>query len=264
MRTPAAVLVLTLFFLTVVSPRSSAEPVAVRHPEGLVRGFLSLRTLDGTRVADGDLIQHVNGDRVTTRLVFRFKDGSVRDETSVYSQRGTFRLISNTLTQKGPSFPQTLDMKIDCANGQVTVHYTDDGKQKVESEKMELPADLANGITLTLLKNVDPQAPPKELSMVVATPKPRVVKLQISNLGEEPFTTGGMGRKAAHFVVKIDIGGLAGLIAPLVGKQPDDTQVWVLGGDTPAFVKSEGPMFLAGPIWRIELVSPTWPATTKH
>lgn len=257
---------LVVFFalFALLWPRIAAtEPVPVRHAEGLIRGFLSLRTLDGTRVADGDLIQHAQGDRVTTRLIFRFKDGSLRDETAVYSQRGTFRLISSTLVQKGPSFPQALDMSIDSASGQVTVHYTDDGKQKTESEKLELPPDLANGITLTLLKNVNPQTPPKGLSMVVATPKPRLVKLEITSAGDEKFSTGGIGRKAAHYVVKIDIGGLSGLIAPLVGKQPEDTHVWVLGGEAPAFVKSEGPMFLGGPIWRIELVSPTWPAAQR-
>ena len=63
-----------------------AEPVAVRYTEGIVHGFLALRTLDGVLVANGDLMQVAQGDRVTSRLVFRFKDGSVRDETSVFSQ----------------------------------------------------------------------------------------------------------------------------------------------------------------------------------
>jgi hypothetical protein len=35
----------------------SAEPVAVRHTEGLVHGFLVLRTLAGETLADGDLTQ---------------------------------------------------------------------------------------------------------------------------------------------------------------------------------------------------------------
>jgi hypothetical protein len=95
--------------------------------------------------------------------------------------------------------------------------------------------------------------------MIAATPKPRLVKLAITAAGADPFTTGGTRRSAAHYVVKIDIGGFAGLVAPLVGKQPPDTHVWVLGGEAPAFVKSEGPLHLGGPIWRIELVSPTWP-----
>ena len=226
-----------------------------------MHGFLTLRTVDGTLVANGDLIQTTSGNRVTTRLVFRFKDGSVLDETAVYSQRGTFRLLTDHLVQKGPAFPHPVDMTLDASSGQVTVRYVDDGKEKVETERMKLPPDLANGITLTLLKNIRPTALPESLSMVVATPKPRLVKLKISTAGNEPFSTGSAGRTATHYVVKIDIGGLTGLIAPLVGKQPPDTHVWILQGAAPAFVKAEGPMFLGGPIWRIELVSPVWPRT---
>ncbi len=51
------------------------------------------------------------------------------------------------------------------------------------------------------------------------------------------------------------IGGIEGKI----GKQPPDIHVWVLGGEAPAFVKMEGPLFYGGPIWRIELASPVWP-----
>jgi hypothetical protein len=236
-----------------------AEPVRVRHAEGIVHGFLTLRTVDGALVANGDLIQTTSGNRVTTRLVFRFTDGSIRDETAVYSQRGTFRLLTDHLVQKGPAFPQALDMTVDASSGQVIVRYMDDGKEKVESERTTLPPDLANGITLTLLKNVSPTALPESLSMVATTPKPRLVKLKISTAGDEPFSTGSTRRRATHYVVKIDIGGLTGLIAPLVGKQPSDTHVWILQGAAPAFVKAEGPMFLGGPIWRIELASPVWP-----
>jgi hypothetical protein len=240
-----------------------AEPVLVRHTEGIVHGFLSLRTMDGEQVANGDLIQLAKGDRVTSRLVFRFKDGSLRDETSVFSQRQNFRLISNHLVQKGPTFPQPLDLTIDVASGQVTVRYTDDhGKPKVESEQMKLPPDLANGMTLTLLKNLRANAALPTMSMVVTTPKPRLVKLELSDAGEDPLSTGTMARKATHYVVKIEIGGLAGLIAPLVGKQPPDSHVWILDGEAPAFVKSESFLFMGGPLWRTDLVSPVWPKPT--
>jgi hypothetical protein len=94
--------------------------------------------------------------------------------------------------------------------------------------------------------------------MIVTTPKPRLVKLKISAPGSDRFSTGSMGRSAAHYVVKIELGGVTGLVAPIVGKQPPDTHVWILQGEAPAFVKSEGPMFQGGPIWRIELVSPVW------
>jgi hypothetical protein len=239
------------------------QTVAVRHAEGLVHGFLILRTLDGTPLADGDLIQTSRGDRVTTRLVFRFKDGSIHDETAVYSQRQRFRLITNHLVQKGPTFPQPLDMSIDGASGRVTVRYADDGKQKVETDRIEVPPDLANGLILTLLKNVQTGARPKTVSLVAATPKPRLVKLAITAAGVEPFSTGGAARKATHYVLKVEIGGISGVLAPLLGKQPPDSHVWILGGEAPAFVKSEQPLYLGGPLWRIELVSPVWPQAAE-
>lgn len=239
----------------------SGQTIGVRHAEGLVHGFLILRTLDGTPLADGDLVQTSRGDRVTTRLVFHFKDGSIHDETAVYSQRQRFRLITNHLVQKGPTFPHPLDMSIDGSSGHVTVRYADDGKQKVESDRIEVPPDLANGLILTLLKNVRTGAPPKTVSLVAATPKPRLVKLAISVAGEEYFSTGGTRRKATHYVLKVEIGGVSGVLAELLGKQPPDSHVWILGGEAPAFVKSEQPLYVGGPLWRIELVSPVWPRT---
>jgi len=82
------------------------------------------------------------------------------------------------------------------------------------------------------------------------------VKLVISREGEGSFSVGGSSYKTTRYVVKT--GGVAGLLAPLVGKQPQDTHVWILDGDAPAFVKLEGPLYLGGPIWRIELTSPLW------
>jgi hypothetical protein len=239
---------------------ASADPVTVRHREGLTHGFLTLKTLNGVLLATGDLVQHTRGDRVTTRLTYRFKDGSTYDETTVFSQRGTFRLISDRMVQKGPTFEQPLDMSIDAASGQVTVRYKDDkGADKVESERLDLPPDVANGMMPILLKNIVGGGPVPTLSFVAATPKPRLVKLAISAAAADPFSIAGSPRKATHYVIKVEIGGLAGVVAPILGKQPPDTHVWVLGGDAPAFVKSEGPLFNGGDAWRTELTSPVWP-----
>jgi hypothetical protein len=237
-----------------------AETVAVLHSEGVVHGFLVLRTLAGDTLADGDLIQVARGDRVTSRLVFHFKDGSVHDETAVVSQRRNFRLLTDHLVQKGPAFQHPMEVSIDGSTGQVTVRSTDDdGKEKLVTERLDLPPDVANGLVLTLLKNLRSVASQTKISMVAATPKLRLVKLAITSQGETPFSVGGSSRKATHYVVKVEIGGAAGVVAPLVGKQPPDTHVWILGGEAPAFVKSEGPLYFGGPIWRIELVSPVWP-----
>ena|ERR1022692_1337533 len=121
-----------------------AATVVVRHTEGLVHGFLVLRTLAGDTLANGDLLQVARSDRVTCRLVFRFKDGSVHDETAVFSQRHNFRLLNDHLVQKGPAFQHPMDVSIDGSTSQVTVRNTDDdGKEKVVTERLDLPPDLA-------------------------------------------------------------------------------------------------------------------------
>jgi len=242
-----------------------AESVAVRYAEGVVRGFLVLRSLDGGVIANGDLIQFLRGDRVTSRLVFHFKDGSLQDETAVFSERRQFRLLSDHLVQRGPSFPHPMEVSIDATSGRVTVRHRDDGQEKVIEERMELPSDLANGMMVTLLKNIAPEAPSTTVSILFATPKPRLVKLLITPAGNEPFSVGRASYKATRFNVKVEIGGLAGLIAPLLGKQPLDTSVWIVGGDAPGFVRSEGQFYQGGPIWRIELASPDYPrASVRH
>jgi hypothetical protein len=236
----------------------TAAPVAVRHKEGVAHGFLVLRTLQGKMLAVGDLVQVTRDDEVTIQFTLRFKDGSLHDETTIYSQRGVFRLLSDHLVQKGPSFPHPIEVWIDIPKGKVTTHYTDEGKEKAQTDQIEMPEDAANGLMLNLLKNIQPEDSQTTVSLVAATPKPRVVKLVISASGQQSFSIGGSPLKANHFVVKIDIGGVAGAVAPLVGKKPTDTQVWVYGGDAPTVVRFEGALYEGGPIWRIEPASLVW------
>jgi hypothetical protein len=237
-----------------------AEPVSVRHVEGPVHGFLVLHSLEHELLASGDLIQVVHGDRVTTRLIFHFRDGSVHDETAVFSQRGHFRLISDRLVQRGPRFDRPIDVSIDATSGQVTVKYRDERREeKTETEHLGLPDDLANGILITLLKNIDPGGSPAVVSFVAATPKPRLVKLNVTAAGSDPFSIAGSPRTATHYVVKVDLGGVAGIVGPLFGKQPPDSHVWILQGEPPAFVRSEAFLAIGGPVWRTDLESPTWP-----
>jgi hypothetical protein len=243
---------------------TGASNVPVLYREGLTHGFLVLSTLDGKQIAVGDLTEVARGNKVTTRLVFHFSDGSLQDETTVFSQRQNFHLITYHLVQKGPAFPHPTEVSIVTSTGQVTVQYTNDkGEEKTESERLKLPPELANGLVLTVLKNLGPEDQPPQLSMVVASPKPRVVKLAISAQEKDPFTIAGSRREALHYVIKIEIGGLAGLVAPLLGKQPPDSHVWIIGGEAPTFVKSETLSFLGGPVWRMELASPVWPKSQR-
>jgi hypothetical protein len=231
----------------------------VHHVEGLVRGFLTLRAMSGEVLAYGDLVQVPHRKFVSNRLVLRFKDGSVHDETVDFSQQRVFKVLSYRLVQSGPVFRIPIDMRIDAPTGKVHVRYTaGPGEEKEESEQLELPSDLANGMIPILLKNIPEGANQVTVSMLAATPKPRLVRLVIVPEGEGRFSTGGTTLRATQYRVKFEIGGVLGILAPLVGRQPQDLLAWVLEGSAPAFVRMEGPLFMGGPSWRIELASPIW------
>jgi hypothetical protein len=238
-----------------------AEQIPVRHIEGVTHGFLVLRTLDGNAIADGDLKQVAKGARVTSDLTFRFKDGSFYEETTVFSQRDHFRLLSDRVVQRGPSFKQQTDTSINAVTGQITVRTTENGKEKVKTQHIDLPPDVANGLVFTLVKNIEPNVPQTTVSMVAASSKARLVKLNISPQGEETFSIGLISYAAQHFVVKVEIPGVAGVVAPVVGKQPPDIHLWVIKSEAPVFVQFEGPLYQDGPVWRLELTKPDY---SKH
>ena len=96
-------------------------------------------------------------------------------------------------------------------------------KEKTATDQHPLPTDLANGLIFTLLKNVRPDGPADIRVHGSGDSKTESGENQDQPCGpEEPFSVGGGERKAMHYVLKIEIGGVAGAIAPLVGKQPAD------------------------------------------
>lgn len=254
----SAPVVLVIFSLLAGS--SVADPVRVRHAEGLIRGFLLLRDQNNKILASGDISQLTTGTRVASNLTFHFRDGSIREETTVFSQRRDFGLLSYHLVEKGKAFRHSIDLRLNATTGNVTVRSVDErGKEESISDHVDLPDDVANGLITTLMNDLDPEAPKTTVSLLVATPKPRLIKVDIISEGEESFSVGGSPRKALRYVVKVRLGGVSGVIAPIIGKQPPDTHVWMCAGSAPAFLKSEGPLYEGGPIWRIELTSPVWP-----
>lgn len=237
-------------------PVRAADQVPVRQKEGVTHGFLSLRSLDNKKLAEGESTETTHGDMITGHLVFRFADGSRYEDTSEFSQKTRFQLLKDHLIQEGPSFKQPMETWIDTGNGQVVVRYqTKDGKKHELKQTLTLPPDLANGILFTVVKDISPQAPLTTLSYLAATPKPRIVKIEISPAGKKRLAASS-DAEAEVYRLKFKIGGVAGILAQLAHKQPPDTHVWVLTSDAPTFIKSEGPLYDGGPIWRIAVVSP--------
>lgn len=256
LRVSLALLLTTL--TSTPSQNALAATAPVRQVESSFHGFLVLRNQAGATVASGEVIQAPRKGHMSVRLVFHFKDGSVDDETTEYTQDQTFHLISDRHVQRGPFFPHPLDASIDMASQQVRTVALDKGPSSASAEHLDLPADLSNGIVLTLIKNLKSDAPETKVSFLAFSPKSRLVKLAISKTGTQSFHIAGRAFPANHYVIKVDLGGITGLVAPIIGKQPSDLEVWTSLGKIPAIVRVDAALYLGGPILSIQLANPTW------
>jgi hypothetical protein len=262
-------LILVLFLASTVLGSgivAKAEPVPVRHLEGVTFGFLTLRNTDGEIIANGYLQQTAKPGSaiITDDLQFHFKDGSLYREITKFTQRGTFRLVSDQVTQKGPTFKQESQSWIDVASGKVSVITTDKGKEKRTTKQMSIPPDVANGLLFILVKNMDPSAPETTVSMVAPSDTPRIVKLKFTPAEEKSVKFGLLSFKAQHYAMKVKIEGVAGKVAPLVGKQPPDSDFWTIKSESPTFVEFEGPLTQDSPVWRIEFAAPELEVSTNE
>jgi hypothetical protein len=230
-----------------------AAPVRVRLHEGTTRGFLAIRTPQGERIGHGELTQKPRGDEINSRLLLQFKDGSVHDEATTYSQRDVFRLEAYRLTQRGPAFPGA-EVSFDRRSGryQAKTREGAGGAEEVASGQLDMPADLYNGMMLLLLKNM-PSGEGATAQLAAFTPKPRLLRVDLRREGEDRVVFGGAAKQAARYLVNLEIGGVTGVVASLVGKTPPDLRYWLVPGEIPAFVRFEGAMFLNGPVWRVEM-----------
>ena len=241
---------IVLSLLTVLASSAAlAEPVSVRFSEGVTRGFPVLRSLDGHILAQGELTQVARGDVVESRLVFRFRDGSLYDEQVVFSQRDVFTLQRYQIVQRGPSFPESIEARVDRATERYEVRYRadEDSDPETLSGAFTLPTDVYNGLLSTLMKNL-PVGDSVTVQIVAFTPKPRLVKMLLKPAAEDSVQVNHAALTATRFVVRPQLG----LLASLLMIDAPDLKCWILGGEAPAFIRFEGPLYFMGPIWRID------------
>src|SRR6266542_3931836 len=247
--------VLALLVVVVLVSPVWAAPVEVRFLEGITRGFLVLRSTTGQIVAHGELLQTAHSDRVDSRMTFRFKDGSRYDEKVVFSQQHVFTLLSYHLVQRGPSFPEPMDVSLDRKQGRYHVKTGEKGREKDSSGTIELPPDVYNGMTSMLLKNLT-QGRSESVHYIAFTPTPRLISLDLVPVGEQKLQIGEEEGQATRFAIKPKLGGVMSVVTALLGKTPADYECVIWTKDLPAFVRCDGPLRPKGPVYRIELTAP--------
>ena len=237
-----------------LSTAAPAEPIPVKHIQLPRHEFMVARSETGKIVGRVEFTEDVQGDEVTMRLTYRLADGSIDDETTTYKQQGTFQLVRNHHIQQGPFFARPVDFAVEAATGIATSRTVDkNGRIHVESEHIDLPDDLANGFVGTLLLNVPPHTAPFRVGILAPVYGGRLIRILISQEGEQPFQKAGQNLKATVFRIHPELGGILGAIATLLGLQPKDVMVWVLEGEHPAVMRIVGQLGGSGPVLSSEL-----------
>ncbi len=257
------ILVMVLLWLR----QAGAAPVAVRFVEGVTHGFLLLRNVNGGLLASGQLLQVQRGVQVESRMVFRFQDGSLYDETVVFTQERVFTMQSYRLVQRGPAFTEDTEISLERASGKYRVStkaHKDgkDGGEQVLNGTLDLPPDAYNGMVITVAKNL-PKGARETVHIVAFTPTPRLIQLEFIPEGQQKVLIGALGKTATHYVLKPRLGIWLKVFATLLGRAPPDSHAWIISDELPAFVRFEGPLVTTGPVWRIETTSPRWPDEPK-
>lgn len=262
-----ALLGLALGILALAPGGAQSTPVPVRFSEGLTHGFLVVRSAAGDIVGHGEVTQIVKeGGVAESRLVFRFKDGSLHDEKVAFSQQRVFTLIRYQLTQRGPSFPEQMEVVVDRGSSsyEIRARSGEDGKEKVLSGEIDMPKDAYNGMLVTTLLNL-PKGATETVNVLAFVPEPTAIALELAFVGEQAIRVGDQSRKALQYAFKPDIGPVKKFLGTMLGKLPADFHYdcYILADEVPGFVRFEGPLQLMGPVLSIELISPQLPSKAE-
>jgi hypothetical protein len=228
-------------------------PIPVHFAEGSLHAFLALRTTDATLIASGDIIQTNRGRAVESQTIFQFKDGSLFDETVVFSQQRVFKLERYRLTYNGPSFDSNTDISIDRTSKRYHVKSKKHkgGKEEFLEGSLDLPLDAYLGcMILIVVKNLS-KGTSETVHTVAFTPTPRLIQLTLEPAGQDRILVGELKKNTTHLQLKPELGVWLKIISSLAGRTPPDSHSWITFDRLPAFVRFEGPLYVAGPIWRI-------------
>jgi hypothetical protein len=105
-----------------------------------------------------------------------------------------------------------------------------------------------------LLKNLV-SAASETVHIVAFTPKPRLIQLEMVPAGNQRLAAGDATWQATHYALKPKLGATLRVFATLLGKAPADQESVIRTGDVPAFARCDGPVYLKGPVRRIETTS---------
>lgn len=216
-----------------------AFTVELRYPQADLHGFPSMSDEKGSVIADGELTQRQDGDRLLVHARWRFKDGLVAEEDDVLLMRPelsqeSFRWVERRGTD------EVRRAEVDFRTGKASFSRIEDGKVKKWDEKLDLPRGKAfTGYSVALaasqlrdaLANKDAR---RSLTFVAFTPKPRTIELEIARSPGARIRAAGRELAADRFTLHPKIPFPLSIVA-----HAPDAYLWFTRASPPGLLRAE-------------------------
>lgn len=216
---------------------AAGSPVPVRYAPGTLHGFPSMSDASGKVIADGELTQEVVGDRVLTRIRWRFHD------TTVAEERDEFR-VGSSLRQERFSWIETrggeerrrFEVDFPTGNASSAVRHAN-GRVESDRDRLELPPGRSfagYGAALAASQLSLPAGGHAEITFVAFTPKPRTIRLDVRRgVAEEAVEVQGRRVPCDHLTLHPVLPFPIRLFV-----HPPDAHLWLTHAAPPALVRA--------------------------
>lgn len=246
---------LTLLLVTVIgsltvaheaSARDAGEPIQLAWTEGDLAGLTRILSPEGKTIGSIEYHQHVRGDVLQAIRVAHFTDGSSDEDQAEARVGKTLEAIrGRSIIRDGHGTP-VLDLAINVAGGRIT-GFSGVGKARATyDEQVTLPAGTYWGpLVAIVVRNFDTNASEDRLVFrtVVATPKPRVLDMELVRDGETSLSRPGSRLHVVRLALRPTINFI---VDPLLQRLAPKTEFFVLPGTPPALARFAGPRNYAG------------------
>ncbi len=233
--------------------RDSGDPIRLAWIEGDVAGMSSIFSPDGkTTIGFVEFRQHRRGDVLEIVRIARFGDGS-SDEDRVEAQIGeTLRALRGGSVIRNAKGVATVDMTIDVDGGRITGFSGLGDKRQTYDERVELPPDTYWGpLIFIVIKNFEQNTADGRLTFrtVIATPKPRVIDMEIVRQDQSSIRRRGGKIEVVRFALRPTVNWL---VDPIIRLFAPETNFLVQLGAPPGLARFDGPRNYAAQKIRIE------------